>query len=201
MDHVYLFLYRPFLGDKKVVDNLIGTYNYLRHPSLLWNKKMRKLHCTHSEICFPGRETPYGKMFTSTMGQAGGKNRKGSGVVGRSADKVLIHPERWFYIKIPLPAVRVTGMLSWCVRQHFCNKGYDKKAILDLLGLGGWHDGDKFVCSEFCQHALSVGLYNAGPEHWKISTKYVMDPLTLALTVVTESGLPVYDFKTKERIL
>lgn len=105
-----------------------------------------------------------GTLFTSTMGQVGGKNRTGNGTVKRPASQVLKHPERWSYTEHEVTdKMFANGMLyaEWEVKN---NKGY------------GVFNG-KNVCSKVSHN------FNAATGELPGPVKFV-DPLHDALLMV-----------------
>lgn len=161
--------YRPQRGDGKAVDDLIAFH------TRLWNLKApEKLICSHEELWTPDENgyffergtNPLGENYfqffgycwTSTMGQIGGKNREGSGVVCRSASEVLKHPERWFWGEYEISDFRHDMMIALMQDEVRYNKGYDKLMIANFflpLGIG---DDEKWICSEFSNHFGIIGL-------------------------------------------
>ena len=126
----------------------------------LWNWNTMSL--SHVELWTPNEDGNFtrispispilyqytGDMFTSTMGQTGGKNRNGDGVVLRPASEVLKHPERWWYQEVEVSEDDLELIRNHCKFRAQMGIGYDKKAILSFFFPWRFHDKNKDICSE-----------------------------------------------------
>ena len=139
--------YRPKWFDGKIVDNTINTYT--KPVNLFFNPAHMKegfferwriinlLACSHAEKWWPDEygnfKMPFGnggfifrgEMFTSTMGQIGGKNRTGDGTIIRPASEILKHPERWFYSEMEVAGYALDIGKTWARTMVDFNLGYD----------------------------------------------------------------------------
>lgn len=157
--------------DGKIIDNAIRDWTWIINLPYKMKHEIpfdvyNRLACSHVELWLPNTDTGLfytidnhcnkilsGFSYTSTMGQTGGKNRKGEGVCKRPAKEVYKHPERWFFFEIGYDNKghqRLIESLEWWVIN---NKGYDKRLILRYLGIT-IDDPYKFICSEFVDDAL-----------------------------------------------
>lgn len=73
--------------------------------------------------------TASGLCYTSTMGQTGGENRTGSGMVCKPAGEVLKHPERWYAFEYEVSDEAFEAIKKRLDREVANNKGYDKSLI------------------------------------------------------------------------
>ncbi len=183
-------------GDGHAIDNVIAlaTQAWFLFKRL-WKRKLSwkqfwavvKLGLSHEETWTPesGWDSyatikPYGVIeytgacYTSTMGQAGGKNRTGNGTCVRNADRVLKHPERWSYTEHEVSDDAYDFMIRYLDKQVAKNKGY---------GLGP----DKNVCSELSHNANVTSGELAGPYRF-------ISPLGDALLLV-KSGKEIIPLK------
>lgn len=157
MKTIRLLCYKPAI-DKHLLDNLIWMHTYLWNPQ---GWKFKRLACSHSEIWVADKDYEYkdmsgvsylGDCYTSTMGQAGGKNRvKYNGICKRPASEVLKHPERWYYYEIKVEAKAVERAMLDADLMVANNRGYDVADILKyFLPIRTQDLGDaKMICSGF----------------------------------------------------
>jgi len=155
MTKIRVLFYRPDL-DGHLLDNLIAIWTWI------WNMAcwLTGLITSHVEIWIPDEAgdfmppsgTVEGQCYTSTMGQAGGKNRKGGGTCCRPASEILKNPHRWFYTEIETTETALDYAVKWAETAVANNKGYDKKDIAKyFLPIRKQNVQDnKFICSGFC---------------------------------------------------
>ena len=170
--------------DGHYVDDGIGIHTFVCNALSLaadWNPKeywhnvqiLKTLYSSHVEIHTPDERGLFntiampvneclialGDSYTSTMGQAGGKNRTGSGVCVRPASEVYTNPERWFYCEFEVPTEVYDQMVINMGLDVQFNKGYDKKMIWSFFGWRSTNDKDKYICSEFCFKHLRCAMF------------------------------------------
>jgi hypothetical protein len=153
----------------------------------------RSLRCSHAEIGYGGM------MATSTMGQVGGANRKGGGIVVRPASEVLKNPNRWFYTEFEIDADQLTVMcnhLNWLLKRDL---GYDKTLILRYflpefaVKLFKLDKERKHICSELCRDLLAVNCL------WHYAWEFNPSPFRMALRYFVE-GQKFYNLDGSELI-
>ncbi len=143
--------------DGHPLDDLIQAHSVIFNP-WSWNKP--SIWCSHKEIWIPNSDNNYdlGQCWTSTLGQAGGKNRRPeTGVVCRPANEILFHPERWYYQTVSCSDYGYEMMLEWMHIWLSRNRGYNKADIADFFNpFYRTQDLEKFICSGFCWAAFVV---------------------------------------------
>ncbi|MFA5382074.1 MAG: hypothetical protein WC356_02830 [Candidatus Micrarchaeia archaeon] len=200
-----LVFYIPDKKDGSHVDDMIGNYTLLLNrigsiATLDFErlKVLKILYSSHEELHTPnegnffyttslGRPEMYlGKSWTATMGQLGGKDRKGSGVCCRPASEVFKNPERWFYAEFEVSDFGYKQMTDMMQVELEANQGYDVKMILNFflpLGIG---EKDKWICSEFCNHHAKIGMkYTPVNYVLKRITNKLLDTMSPLLSATT----------------
>ena len=194
MKTIRLKLYKPAL-DKHLLDNLIWMHTYLWNPQ---GWKYKRLACSHAGIWVPDENGNYeytdmtgttylGTCYTSTMGQAGGKNRVNyNGICKRPASEVLKHPERWYYYEMQVEANALESALLSADLRVANNKGYDIKDILKYFLPVRTQDvnDDKMICSGFSWWFIYV-LYRYS--YFGVETPMALENLCIKRT---EQHLP-----------
>jgi hypothetical protein len=195
-----LDFYIPDIKDGSHVDDAIGNYTLLLNrigsvATLDFDrlKVLKRLYSSHVELHTPdengyygfggvnrikqsrcvgtnGNVRFYGNCWTSTMGQLGGKDRKGSGVCCRPASEVFKNPERWFYCEFEVSDFGYKQMTDMMQVELEANKGYDKSMIarffvpmpiiriVQKIKPNFCNDKLKWICSEFCNHHALIAF-------------------------------------------
>ncbi len=96
----------------------------------------------------PAGDCFHGTCYTSTM------RDDINGVVKRPAAQVLRHPSRWSYVEIEVDEQDYKDMVRWMDLVVETNPGYDVWCILSFFWFRRKYHGEKYICSEFCHHAL-----------------------------------------------
>jgi len=158
-----ILFYRPAKDGHYVDDSIAGW-------TRIWNLNApEELICSHEEIWTPDKfgyfngggeleHIPHGDCWTSTMGQLGGKDRKGSGVRKAPASEILKNPNRWFYCEFEIPDERYNVMTFLMQDEVDYNKGYDAAMIANFFIPVGIGDDEKWICNEYSDHHAIVGL-------------------------------------------
>jgi len=186
--------YKAKLGDGKILDDIIRIHGVLFNP-WIWNKI--QIQCSHKEIWTPDNTGNFGNgtCWTSTLGQAGDKDRpKENGVVCRPAKNVVFkHPERWYYEVVNVDDNCYLRMETWMDIWLNKNKGYNIPELFDFLNpLYRKQNLEKFICSGFSWAAFVLSQDSSYESIFKLQVngRSVIDlPSPIRMTQWTqESG-------------
>lgn len=128
-------------------------------------RTLLKLRAAHAEIWTPNSlgqfvdlktNKPSGLSWTSTM------RPPINGVVCRPAEEVYAHPHRWYFWRCRITRKQLEDLTTWMQFKATGNKGYGLTEIASFF-LPFRIDSPRFICSEFCQKALTqIGLFERG---------------------------------------
>lgn len=151
------FEWRNFLKTRRIrlIDDLISWWT--------WPWNIGTPPYAHVEAWLPDKWQTFfqvdnkysGVCYSSTMrGEANGTRKE-------FAQVILRNPSRWDYIEVEIEEDLYYAMKAWMDIQVDHNQGYDFKAILSFFWPKRFHNGDKYICSEFCYcAAVYAGIFS-----------------------------------------